>query len=41
MDGKKENIADHFKEIYEDLYNSVDDMNNIYFWVEGRNRKPD
>jgi hypothetical protein len=30
MDGKKENIANHFKEIYGELYNSVDDMNNMF-----------
>ena len=29
MDGKKEKIEEHFKEIYEDLYNSVDDRENI------------
>ena len=30
MDGKKENIANHFKDIYGELYNSVDDMNNMF-----------
>ena len=30
MDGKKENIANHFKEIYGDLYNSVEDMDNMF-----------
>ena len=29
MDGKKQNIEEHFKGIYEDLYNSVDDRENI------------
>ena len=29
MDGVKENISDHFKGIYENLYNSVDHMNEM------------
>ena len=29
MDGVKENISDHFKGIYENLYNSVDDMDEM------------
>ena len=29
MDGKKENIGEHFKDVYEDLYNSVDDKENV------------
>ena len=30
MDGKKNNIANHFKDIYSELYNSVDDMENLF-----------
>ena len=30
MDGKKDNIANHFKDIYSELYNSVDDMQNLF-----------
>ena len=30
MDGEKDNIANHFKDIYDDLYNSVDDLNNMF-----------
>ena len=29
MDGKKENIADHFKNIFEELYNSADDKDDL------------
>ena len=30
MDGQKDDIAGHFKGIYSDLYNSVDDMDNLF-----------
>ena len=29
MDGKKEDLEEHFKGIYENLYNSVDDKDNL------------
>ena len=29
IDGKNENIEEHFKETYEKLYNSVDDKDNM------------
>ena len=29
IDGVSENVADHFKEIYSKLYNSVDDVDNM------------
>ena len=29
MDGKSENIQEHFKSIYETLYNSVDDSEEL------------
>ena len=29
MDGKKEDIADHFKNIFEELYNSADDKDDL------------
>ena len=29
MDGEKENVGEHFKDIYKDLYNSVDDKDDI------------
>ena len=39
MDGKTENVSEHFKSIYETLYNSVDDsaeLNDIKFQLDGR-----
>ena len=29
MDGVKENVEEHFKDIYKHLYNSIDDKENI------------
>ena len=29
MEGKKEKIEEHFKDVYENLYNNVDDEDNI------------
>ena len=29
MDGKSENISEHFKSIYQELYNSVDDSREL------------
>ena len=29
IDGKKENIQEHFKSIYKDLYNSIEDKKNV------------
>ena len=34
MDGRKENVEDHFKGIYENLYNSVDDKQEILNLLE-------
>jgi hypothetical protein len=34
MDGVKENIGEHFKDIYKDLYNSIDDKENILNLLE-------
>ena len=38
MDGKKVNIEEHFKGIYEDLYNSVDDKENINNFLSDLNK---
>ena len=39
MDGKNENIAGHFKDIYKDLYNSVEDSNELIELCDTVNRK--
>ena len=39
MDGVKEGIADHFREIYEGLYNSVDDYEELKKISESVNKK--
>ena len=34
MDGVKENVEEHFKDIYKHLYNSIDDKENILNLLE-------